>query len=146
MSWCWHALICTRIFLVGTNWFTVSNKIWGHKDMTDMPSIGVNCQLLHGQAFAECDINCVFCTLNSTINRLMLNHNHLFTSRGPCYYSGLTLSPAWINNRIPSKVCDEITYPFPNLNGCIVEIWERKSNFTPHFIVHVITYPCWDYN
>ena len=26
---------------MGTNQFTVSNKIWSHKDMTDMPSICV---------------------------------------------------------------------------------------------------------
>ena len=39
---------------------------------------------------------------------------------------------------------DEITYPFPNFNGCTVEAWEWISNFIPHFIVDVITYPCWD--
>ena len=38
---------------------------------------------------------------------------------------GLTLIPAWISDHIPSKVCGEITYPFPNLNdGCTVEVWE----------------------
>ena len=33
------------------------------------------------------------------------------------------LTPTWVNNHIPSKVWDEITYPFPNLNGCTVEVW-----------------------
>ena len=38
----------------------------------------------------------------------------------------------------------EITYPFANFNGCIVEVWERTSNFIPYFIMDVITYSCWD--
>ena len=32
-------------------------------------------------------------------------------------------SPAWISNHKPSKVWDEITYPFPNFNGCTGEVW-----------------------
>ena len=52
--------------------------------------------------------------------------------------------PAWISNHMPSKVWDEIINPFPNFNGCTVEVWEWISNFTPHFIMDLITYPCWD--
>ena len=55
-----------------------------------------------------------------------------------------TLFPAWISNRMLSKVWDEITYPFPNFNGCTVEVWEWIINFMPHIIMYVITYPCWD--
>ena len=62
------------------------------------------------------------------------------------------------------KAWDEITYPFPNLNGCTVEfwdeisflfpifdgctveIWERVSSFIPHITEHVATYPRWDLN
>ena len=29
-----------------------------------------------------------------------------------------------INNHMPSMVRDEITYPFPNFNGCTVDVWE----------------------
>ena len=29
----------------------------------------------------------------------------------------------------------------PNLKGCTVEVWERITNFIPHFIMGVITYP-----
>ena len=36
---------------------------------------------------------------------------------------------------------DEITYPFLNFNGCTVEVQEWISNFIPHFIIGVITYP-----
>ena len=43
---------------------------------------------------------------------------------------------------MPSTMWDQITYPFPNFNGCTVEVWEWISNFIPHFIRDVITYPC----
>ena len=36
------------------------------------------------------------------------------TTWGPFYYHELTLMSAWISNYIYCKVCDEITYPFPN--------------------------------
>ena len=39
---------------------------------------------------------------------------------------------------------DEITYPFPNVNGGAVDVWEWRSNFIPHFIMDVITYSLWD--
>ena len=34
---------------------------------------------------------------------------------GHFYQHGLTLIQAWINNYMPSKIWDEITYPFLNL-------------------------------
>ena len=37
----------------------------------------------------------------------------------------------------------EFTYPFPNFNGCTVEVWEWISNFIPHYIMDVITKPRW---
>ena len=33
---------------------------------------------------------------------------------------------------MPNMVWDEINYPFPNFNGCTVEVWERISNLIPH--------------
>ena len=56
----------------------------------------------------------------------------------------LILTPAWKNNHIHYKVWDKITCSFPNVTGCIVEVWEWIINFIPHFTGHVITYPCWD--
>ena len=53
---------------------------------------------------------------------------------GPFHIHGLTWISVWISIYIPYKVCDEITYPFPNLNG----------NFITDFTGHVIIYPCWD--
>ena len=43
-----------------------------------------------------------------------------------------------------SKVWGEITYPFLNFNGAAVEGKEWISNFIPHIIMGVITYPYWD--
>ena len=63
-------------------------------------------------------------------------------TRGPFHQHGLTLIPAWLSNHMLSKICDEVTYSFPNFNSCTVEVWEWISNFTPHFMMDVITYPC----
>ena len=41
----------------------------------------------------------------------------------PLYKHGLTLIPAWIIKYSHYKVWDEINYPFPNFNGCIVDVW-----------------------
>ena len=47
---------------------------------------------------------------------------------------------------MPGKVWDEITYPFSNFNGATVEVCKWISNFIPHFIMDVITCPCWDWS
>ena len=79
----------------------------------------------------------------NTENILLVSVKEKF-SWGPFYYLGLTLIQAMISNHIHYSVWDEITYAFPNFNGGIVEVWESKSNFIPHFTRHVITYPFWD--
>ena len=50
----------------------------------------------------------------------------------------------WINSYIPGKVWGMITYLFINFTICTVEVQEWTNNFIPHFIIDVITYPCWD--
>ena len=52
---------------------------------------------------------------------------------------------SWISNYIHFKAWDEITYPFPNFNGCTIEVWEWISNFIPYFTGHMITYPWWEW-
>ena len=52
----------------------------------------------------------------------------------------LTLIPAWVSNQKNSNVWDGIIYPFPNLNGCIVDVWELISNFVPQFIMDVFAH------
>ena len=42
------------------------------------------------------------------------------------------------------EMWDEITSPFPNFNCATIEVCEWISNFIPHFIMDVITNPCWD--
>ena len=39
---------------------------------------------------------------------------------------------------MPGEVWDEITDPFPNFNGCTIEVLEWISNFIRHFIMDVI--------
>ena len=56
----------------------------------------------------------------------------------PLYWHGLTLIPAWIINYAHCKVWVEITYPFPNFNGCTVKVWGWISNFMPYFTQPVI--------
>ena len=62
----------------------------------------------------------------------------------PFYWHVLTLIPAWMSNYIQFKLCDEITYPSLNFNGCTVEVQEWMSYFSPQFTVHDNIYPCWD--
>ena len=47
---------------------------------------------------------------------------YTFNGLGRFYYHGLTLIPTRISNYIHYKMWDEITYPFVNLNGAIVEV------------------------
>ena len=79
-----------------------------------------------------------------TISGYGFLHVWLLSPRAPIYRHGLTLIPAWISNHIHYEVCDEITYPFPNIHECTVEVWEWISNFTPHCTGYGIMHPCWD--
>ena len=66
-------------------------------------------------------MECTNCMLASSYAFGMVTPT-AFLSSGFFYYQGLTLIPAWISNHTPSKVWDEITYPFLNFNGCTVEV------------------------
>ena len=50
-----------------------------------------------------------------------------------------------MGNHMPRKVWDEFTYLFPNFNDAAVENLKSISNFIPHFLTDVITYPYWYY-
>ena len=43
---------------------------------------------------------------------------------GAFYLYGLTSILAWINNYMPNKMWDEITYPYRNYNGTTVKVCE----------------------
>ena len=49
-----------------------------------------------------------------------------------------------ISNYILYKVWNEITYPFPNFNGCTIYVCKWTCEFIPFSTGHVNTYPCWD--
>ena len=49
---------------------------------------------------------------------------------------------AWCCN----KVWYEILYPFPNLNGCTVEVWAWISTSIPKFTGYTFTYQYWDFS
>ena len=65
-------------------------------------------------------------------------------TRSASYLDGLTLIPAWISNPMPSKGCDEITYPFPNFNGATVEVSEWISNFRTYVSHNYMFTPLWN--
>ena len=65
----------------------------------------------------------------------IISQRKLMHNRGPFYKHGLTFIPARISNYIHYKVQEEITYPFPNFNVAVVEIWG--------WIKHVISYFYW---
>ena len=50
----------------------------------------------------------------------------------------------WVHGCVCAYVCTTLRYYLLNFNGWTVEVWEWISNFTPHFIMDVIGYPCWD--
>ena len=67
--------------------------------------------------------------LNDCINRYTfmntvprLNPMIFLSNQGPLLLIWFTLFPAWISNHMPSKVWDEITYPFLNFNCCTM-VW-----------------------
>ena len=63
------------------------------------------------------------------------------TTRNAFYKHGLTLIPAWKSNDIHYRVWNEITYSFPNFNGCTdVDVWVWISNFTPQFTGYACDY------
>ena len=50
----------------------------------------------------------------------------------------------FINNHLPSKVWDEITYLFLNFNTCTIEVCEWIGSFIPLIMMDIICYSCWD--
>ena len=81
-------------------------------------------------------------SVNST--RLLFSYAKL-TNRGLFLLTWINFNASvYKYNYIHYKMWVEIAYPFPNFNGCTVEVWEWISNFIPHFTMYVITYTCWD--
>ena len=55
-----------------------------------------------------------------------INFNWIFKScvhhQGPPLLTWINFNPSRISDHMPSKVWDEITYPFPNFNGCTIRL------------------------
>ena len=71
----------------------------------------------------------------SIVNYPLIDELKMLKTWDPSTNTDLTFIPVWMNNHMPSLVWDEITEPFLNLNGCIVEVWEWIGNLIPHFII-----------
>ena len=80
---------------------------------------------------------------NNVIYSIASHHWGLYPTRIVFTWHGTILISAWIKNHMPSKICNVITYPFPNLSGGAAEVWKWRSNFTSHFIMDVMIFPWW---
>ena len=54
---------------------------------------------------------------------------------GLFHQHGLTLISTWISHYIHYKVWDEIMYPFPNLNGCTIEVCGNGKVISSHTLL-----------
>ena len=54
---------------------------------------------------------------------ILLAYDNFTMILGPFHKHRLTLTPTWKCYHTPSKVRNEITYPFRNFNGAAVEVW-----------------------
>ena len=45
-----------------------------------------------------------------------------------------------VNYYMHDKLCNGITYLFPNFNGADAEVWEWMNNLISHFAGHMITW------
>ena len=72
-------------------------------------------------------------------------HQFLFTVPiwwGPSYqYRLFSTLHAYIITWAVKCGMDEINYPFPNISGCTIEVWEWMSSFISHFEKDIIFYP-----
>ena len=71
----------------------------------------------------------------------LIESANIFSSavpRGPFHLHWWISIPAWIRNDINHRVLGEITYPFPNFNGAVIEVWKWINYF--HLTGNVITY------
>ena len=98
--------------------------------------------------FDDVIMNSINCHWQTTLVQYVCTQHidHLYTKMfpGAPLLTWINFNSSMISNYFYYKVWDEITCPFPNFNGCTVDVWDRFSNFIRHFTGHVITFPCWD--
>ena len=69
----------------------------------------------------------------------MICHLQMFISLSYMFSTRYNINGS-LNNHCWSYAC-EITHPFTNLNSASIDIWERISNFIPHYLMEMITVP-----
>ena len=77
------------------------------------------------------------------ISYILATHSHLnkWTSVWVLYVlAGPACLSVRISDRILNKLCNEIIYPFANVDGCGFEVLEWIRIFIPCLILDVITY------
>ena len=128
-------------------WFeTPSCSLWRHRNaefticnngpVFSTRNIQPPCTFL-GWEFVRNDPVCVFTFF--FLLKTMQHRNDITREYYSFYKKGLTLIPAWISKHMPIRLWDAITYPFSNVSGRTVAVWEWISNFTPHFVMYVVT-------
>ena len=111
-------------------WFNILQLCNSHK-LNDCLKITVKLALIY-----EFTKEISTCSISSWI----LTHWPLLVPYGAPFTNIL----AWISNYMPGNVWDEINYPFPNFNGCTIDVWEWISNLSHSlYIMDAITYPYW---
>ena len=70
------------------------------------------------------------------------NTPDLSNNLGPFSLTQINLIPAWISNPISRKSAGWYYQSISNFNSFTAEVCEWISNFTPHLITYVTTYPC----
>ena len=105
------AAVATHVLDVFTGWFTPSTGL--------ARVLRIICQKSHNLVRLS-DEYILYCDLDYENFDLDPERVIKYNTRGPFYHHGLTLISAWISHHMPRKVWAEITYPFPNFNGCTV--------------------------
>ena len=104
--------VCCIIWLI---WVIISKRC---RRVSMVVAEGWLASIWHQDTCNYQDGVCWAVRLRGTPNVMFYVFVFILLSWGPFYWYGLTSSPAWISNHIPSEVWEEIIYPFRNVNGC----------------------------
>ena len=114
--------ISNRVLSIGIFTSSKENALrWIPRDLTDDKSTLVQVMAWCRQATSH--------YLGANVYLVPCRH---MASTGHNDLTYINLNVGCINNHMPSKVWDEITYPFPNCDGCTIEFgeWSVISSHT----------------
>ena len=132
---CWGKIFCIKMYWTPAKMLLLANV---YRPMYIISQMLIMCEEHH--APQEWDLHCLQHNDRAMIHWVcnvtnkdqvswldLLEKRQLDDLRGPLYWQGLTLIPAWISNHMPKKVWDKITYP---LIGSTHNIdWKSPSCF-----------------